>query len=235
MSTTTSEKLLREMLANAVHFGHRPSKWNPKMASYIHGKHSGVHVFDLNKTASALKTASDFLSGLSKEGKTILFVSTKQQAVHIVEEVATQCGMPHITHKWVPGLLTNFSTIKERIKYLKDLKDQESKGEFEKYTKKEALNLHKTIIKLQTALGGVQEMSKRPDALFIVDVVRDKIAVKEAAKLGIPIVGIVDSNADPSEIDFPIPGNDDAILSIGFLTKKIGEAIGKKKTAPVKN
>ena len=199
-NTSISEKLLRDMLKSAVHFGHRPTKWNPKMKSYIYGKHSGVHVFDLNKTADALVKAQEFLKECRKGNKTVLFVSTKQQAMNVVEEVAQECGMPHITHKWVPGLLTNFSTIKKRIKYLKDLKDQEAKGEFEKYTKKEALNLHKTIVKLQTALGGVQEMHERPDALIVIDVVRDEISVKEASKLGIPIIGIVDSNANPAII-----------------------------------
>ena len=139
--------------------------------------------------------------------------------------------MPKITQKWVPGLLTNFNTIKTRIKYLKDLKVQQNAGDFDKYTKKEALSLTKTIKKLQTALGGVEEMDKRPDALFVVDVLRDSIAVEEANKLGIPIVGVVDSNANPSNITYPIPGNDDAINSIQFLTKIIGEAIGKKKIA----
>ncbi len=226
-----SEKLLKDMLKNAVHFGHRPSKWNPKMKPYIYGKHSGVHVFDLNKTAKALGEACDFLQKTRKEGKTVLFVSTKQQAIDVVREAAEECGMPYITHKWVPGLLTNFSTIKKRIQYLKDLKDQEASGEFEKYTKKEALTLHKTIVKLQTALGGVQEMKEKPDALIVIDVVRDEIAVREAAKLGIPIVAIVDSTADPSSITHPIPGNDDAISSITFLIQTLGNALGKKKAA----
>lgn len=231
MTTDPSyEKLLKEMLENAVHFGHRPSKWNPKMAPYIHGKHSGVHIFDLNKTAECLARACEFLKTLSRENKTILFVSTKQQAVEIVHDTAEACGMPYITHKWVPGLLTNFSTIKQRIKYLKDLKAQEASGEFEKYTKKEALYRHKTIIKLQTALGGVQEMSKKPDALFLVDVTRDHIVVNEANKLGLPIIAITDSTANPQEITYPIPGNDDAIKSITFFLNKIGEAVGKKKT-----
>jgi len=228
-TNTSSEKTLKDMLKNAVHFGHRPSKWNPKMKSFIHGKHSGVHVFDLNQTASKLKEAQTFLKSCSKEGKVVLFVSTKQQAIEVVRDTAEECGMPYITHKWVPGLLTNFGTIKQRIKHLKDLKAQELSGEFEKYTKKEALERHKTIIKLQIALGGVQEMSKKPDAIFVVDVVRDQIAVKEAAKLGIPIIAIVDSNADPSNITYPIPGNDDAIKAITFLVKQIGAAIGPKK------
>jgi len=231
--TDTSEKLLKDMLKNGVHFGHRPTKWNPKMAPFIHGRYSGIHVFDLNKTSKALKEACDFLEKCSKEGKTVLFVGTKQQATRIVREIAEECGMPHITQKWVPGILTNFNTIKTRIKYLKDLKAQKEAGDFDKYTKKEALKLEKTTKKLQIALGGVEEMDKKPDALFIVDVVRDNIAVQEANKLKIPIVAIVDSNADPSNITYPIPGNDDAINSIQFLTKMAGDALGKKKVAKV--
>jgi small subunit ribosomal protein S2 len=229
--TDTTEKLLKEMLKNGVHFGHRPTKWNPKMAPYIYGRHSGVHVFDLNKTADALKAADEFLKQCSKEGKTVLFVGTKQQATQIVRDMAEECGMPYITHKWVPGLLTNFDTIKKRIKYLKDLKSQKLAGDFDKYTKKEGLKLEKTTKKLQDALGGVEEMNRRPDALFIVDVVRDSIAVKEAKKLNIPIVGVVDSNADPSPITYPIPGNDDAVNSIKFLVSAIGKSLGKKKVA----
>jgi small subunit ribosomal protein S2 len=145
--------------------------------------------------------------------------------------MAEECGMPYITHKWVPGLLTNFDTIKKRIKYLKDLKSQKLAGDFDKYTKKEGLKLEKTTKKLQDALGGVEEMNRRPDALFIVDVVRDSIAVKEAKKLNIPIVGVVDSNADPSPITYPIPGNDDAVNSIKFLVSAIGKSLGKKKVA----
>ncbi|MDP2624882.1 MAG: 30S ribosomal protein S2 [Candidatus Peregrinibacteria bacterium] len=228
-AATDPEKFLKEMIQNAVHFGHKPSKWNPKMASYIHGKHSGVHVFDLHQTAEALSKAAEFLKECSKNNKTVLFVGTKAQAIRIVEETAKGCGMPYISHKWVAGLLTNFSTIKKRIKYLKDLKEQEASGELDKYTKKEALGLKKTIIKLEAAFGGVQELDKKPDAVFVVDVVRDNIAVEEAFKLKIPIIAIVDSNADPSKITYPIPGNDDAINSIEFFVKFIGEAIGKKK------
>src|SRR3989338_4825541 len=177
MNTSVDEKLLKDMLAHAVHFGHRPSKWNPKMAAYIYGKYSGVHVFDLKKTAIALEESCKFLQRLSSEGKTVLFVSTKQQAIKIVEDVAKECGMPHITHKWVPGLLTNFNTIKKRIKYLQTLKEQQKAGELDKYTKKEALGFKKTIEKLEDALGGVQEMHKLPDVLLVVDVVREKIAI----------------------------------------------------------
>lgn len=217
------------MLKAGVHFGHRPTKWNPKMKSFLHGKHSGVHVFDLNKTAQGLEDACEFLKKCRKEGKVVLFVGTKQQATRTVQEVAEGCGMPHITHKWVGGLLTNFSNIKKRIKYLKDLRIQEEAGDFDKYTKKEALTLRKTIAKLENALGGVSEMAKKPDALIVVDVVRDNIAVSEAKKLGIPVIAMLDSNADPSGITYPIPANDDAINSIQFVIQALGSALGKAK------
>lgn len=228
-ATADTQKLLKDMAQNAVHFGHRTAKWNPRMAKYLYGKKSGVHVFDLNKTAIALEAACEFLKKTSKEGKTILFVGTKAQAVKIVEETAKSCGMPYISHKWIAGLLTNFTTIKKRIKYLKELKEQEAKGELDKYTKKEALGIQKTIVKLESALGGVQDMEKRPDVVLVMDVVRDHIAVEEAAKLGIPIVAVVDSNANPKNITFPIPGNDDALNSITFLIEHMADAIGKKK------
>ncbi|HCW32082.1 MAG: 30S ribosomal protein S2, small subunit ribosomal protein S2 [Candidatus Peregrinibacteria bacterium GW2011_GWF2_39_17] len=229
MTKLTGDKMLQEMLKNAVHFGHRPSKWNPKMAPYIYGKYSGVHVFDLHKTAEALEQATQFLSRCVKEGKIVLFVSTKQQAVRIVEEVAKECNMPYITHKWVPGLLTNFESIKKRINYLKSLKEQQKNGDFDKYTKKEALELGKTIEKLEAMLGGVQDIKKLPDALFVVDILREKIAVVEAKKLNIPVVGIVDSNVDPTMVTFPIPGNDDAVNSINFLVRTVGDAIKDSK------
>lgn len=231
MATTASdkEKLLKEMIKNAVHFGHKPSKWNPKMKPYLYGKHDGVHIFDLNKTATALESATEFLRQCVRDGKMVLFVSTKAQAIQIMKDTAEACGMPYITQKWVPGLLTNFATIKKRIKYLRDLKEQEASGELDKYTKKEALKMKKTIVKLQEALGGLENLTKRPDVLFLVDVVRDHIAVEEANKLNIPIVAIVDSNGDPTRITYPIPGNDDAINSLDFLVKKIGGALERRK------
>lgn len=225
MALTLSESLLREMLKCGVHFGHKPAKWNPKMAPFIHGKHSGVHVFDLNQTAYALKAACDFLEDLTKQGKTVLFVGTKQQATRIVDEVAKAKKMPHITHKWVAGLLTNFSSIKKRIKYLSDLKERDRMGDFDKYTKKEALSLRKTITKLENALGGVSEMNKLPDALIVVDVVREKIAIREARKINIPVIALVDSNGNPEGINFPIPANDDAVSSIQFMVETLGNAI----------
>ena len=226
----TSEKELKEMLKNAVHFGHATRKWNPKMKKFIYGEKQGIHIFDLGKTYEAMKKALDFLKKSSKEGRTILFVSTKQQATNLVKEAAIECKMPYVTQKWVAGLLTNFKTIQKRIKYLKKLKKEEATGEFSKYTKKEVVNFKKTINKLEISLGGVQDLEKLPQVVIIFDVHRDSIAVKEAAKKGIQIVGITDSNADPSEIDYPIPGNDDAIKSLKYLVSKIKEAIleGKK-------
>ncbi|MFA6527943.1 MAG: 30S ribosomal protein S2 [Candidatus Gracilibacteria bacterium] len=232
------QKELKEMLKNAVHFGHATAKWNPYMKKFIHGERQGIHVFDLNKTYDALNSALDFLKQSSKEGKIILFVNTKQQATDLVREAALDCKMPYVTQKWVPGLITNFQTIKQRIRYLKKLKEEEITGEFAKYTKKEGLNLKKTINKLETALGGVQELNRIPDVVLMFDVSRDTNAVKEASRAGVRIVGITDSNADPKKIDFPIPANDDAIKSLTYLTKKFTEAIkdgkaGASNSSPV--
>jgi len=224
----TDEKLLKEMFENAVHVGHRTQKWNPKMKKYLYGELSGLHIIDLEKTLECFNEALAFMSKTISEGKTILFVSTKPQSVKLIEDLSDICNMPYVSQKWIPGLLTNFPTVKRRIKYLADLREQEASGEFEKYTKKEASSLKKTIDKLQTSLGGVQNLSKRPDAVFVVDVVRDKIVVKEANKLKIPIIALIDSNSEPSTVDYPIPANDDAMKSLRYLLGKIGEVLKKK-------
>ncbi|EKD48186.1 MAG: 30S ribosomal protein S2 [uncultured bacterium] len=223
-------KELKEMLKNAVHFGHATSKWNPKMKKYIYGEKQGIHVFDLEKTQACLEKALDFLSKSVKEGKTVMFISTKQQVTDLVKEAAKDCGVPYVTQKWVPGLLTNFRTIKQRIRYLKKLKDEETTGEFSKYTKKEASELKKTINKLEISLGGVQDLMKPPDIVIILDVYRDEIAVKEASRTGVKIIGLADSNANPSLIDYPIPANDDAIKSLTYMVNKFKDTIkaGKK-------
>lgn len=213
------------MLANAVHFGHKTAKWNPKMAPYLHTKRNGVHIFDLNKTYQGLMEATEFLKGAVKQGKTVLFVSTKQQATHLVREAAEKCRMPYVTSKWIPGLLTNFKTIHARVKHLDTLKADDESGELEKYTKKEILNLRKKIQKLENALGGVASLEKPPQVVFVLDVVRDKIAVAEAKKVGATVVAVVDSNANPDGIDYIIPANDDAIKSITFLISKISDAV----------
>ncbi len=219
----------QDMFEHAVHIGHRTQKWNPRMKKFLYGDRNGIHIINLERTKKYLDSALVFLSKLASEGKNVLFVSTKPQSLGLVETAAKAAGMPYVTHRWIPGLLTNFSTIKNRIKYLAKLKEEEASGEFEKYTKKEASKLKKTIDKLEAALGGVQNMTDKPDCVFVIDVVRDKIAVYEANRLGVPVVGIVDSNADPSGIDYPIPGNDDAIRSIEFYCNAVAEIIKENK------
>jgi len=230
MTTKNNDKLVKELLENAVHYGHSSSKWNPRMAPYIYGKKRGIHLFDLSQTAEMLQSAAEFLTASAKEGKTILFVTTKQQAEGLMKNAADACGMPYVVQKWVSGLLTNFDTIKGRIRRLKQLKEDRESGMFDKFTKKEVVGFNKQIDKLQVALGGVEDMNKLPKVLFVLDANRDINAVREAKKLGIPVVAMVDSNADPSLIDYPIPGNDDAIKSITFIINYLRDAVmaGKK-------
>lgn len=216
---------LREMLEAAVHFGHQTQKWNPKMRKFLYGSKNGVHIFDLEKTQEYLEKALDYLKRSAAAGKVILFVSTKPQAAHLIREAAEATKMPYVIHKWLGGLLTNFSTMKQRIRYFRTLKEQEKSGDFQKYTKKEASELRKKIEKLEAALGGVRELDRLPDVIFLADVVRDRIVVKEANKMKVPVVGITDSNADPDGIAHPIPANDDAIKSLTYLILKVKDAI----------
>lgn len=219
-----SDKTIKEMFDNYVHVGHRTHKWNPKMKKFIYTEKNGVHIINLEKTATLLEDALNYLKKVSSEGRTVLFVSTKPQVVKLLEDTAKDCKMPYVVAKWIPGMLTNFSTIKNRIKYLADLKQQRDTGEFSKYTKKEVAKLNKVITQLTESLGGVENVSRKPDVLFVVDVVRDAIVVKEARKLGIPVVGIVDTNADPDTVDFPIPANDDALKSLKYLLNAVKAA-----------
>lgn len=223
-----ADKIVEEMFKNAVHIGHRTEKWDPRMKKFLYAEQNGFHVINLEKTAVNLDKALKFMSKLMIEGKIILFASTKPQSLKLVEDLAKSCKMPYVVSKWISGLLTNFPTIKKRIKYLSDLKEREAAGEFEKYTKKEASSLRKTIDKLQIALGGVSNLDSKPDAVFVVDVVRDAIVVKEANKLKIPVVALVDSNANPTSIDYPIPANDDALKPLSYLLGKIQETLTKK-------
>lgn len=223
--------LMREMLANAVHFGHKTAKWNPKMAPYLFSKRNGVHVFDLNQTYQGLMNATEFLRGMGAQGRTVLFVSTKPQATRLIREEAEKCGMPYVTSKWIPGLLTNFKTIRTRVKYMLHLKEERENGGFEKYTKKEISGFNKEIEKLEKGLGGVAHLEKIPDVVFVLDCARDHIAVQEAQKMKTTVVAVVDSNVDPDGIGYPIPGNDDAIKSISFLVGHLSAALqdGQKK------
>lgn len=222
---------LKEMLEAAVHFGHKTQRWNPKMKKYIHTTKNGVHIFDLEKTGECLEKATSFLNHEVALGKRVLLVSTKPQAADLIKSAAMDTQMPYVVHKWMGGLLTNFSTMKQRIKYYKKLRDEEKSGELGKYTKKEASMLKKDIVKLESALGGVRDMDRVPDILFVADAVRDKIVIKEANKLNIPVVAIVDSNADPEGIDYPIPGNDDAIKSLTYLINMVKNAMLTKKSS----
>ena len=224
-----SDISLKEMAKSAVHFGHPTSRWNPKMKPYIYGARHGIHIFDLKITARKLVEALEFLNRMAKDKKEVLFVGTKQQCRRLLNEIKDETGMPIVTDKWIPGLLTNFKTIKERIDYFKQLKDDDASGNLTKYTKKEQMKLRKKIQDLSVSLSGVENMRGRPDVLFVADIVRDNISVTEAKKLGIPVVGIVDTNADPDKVDYPIPANDDAIKSLEYILGLAKEAVQVKK------
>ena len=224
-----SKSQIEELFKNAVHVGHRTHKWNPRMKKYIYTDRGGIHIINLEKTLDCMNKALDFLSSSVAEGKNILFVSTKPQSVKLLRDAADGCGMPYVVGKWIPGFLTNFPTIKSRIKYLANLKDQKANGEFDKYTKKEVVKFDKEIDRLQVALGGVQHITKKPDVVFVLDVVRDAIVVKEARKLKIPVVGITDTNSDPTTVDYPIPANDDALKALKYLMGKVVEAVKSPK------
>lgn len=225
---------VEEMIDNAVHFGHKTKKWNSHIRPYLYGAVNGVHLFDLEKTKVEFEKLLDYLQKVVSEGKTILFVSTKPQTAELVPNLAAIHDFPYVTQKWYGGLLTNFSTMKERIRYFKNLKEQQSTGEFEKYTKKEVVKFEKEIAKLENALGGIQNMRRLPDVLFVVDGKRDLIAIKEARKLNIPVVGFCDSNSDPDDYDLFVPANDDAMKSLQYLLGKVEEAFKQATPKPAK-
>ena len=206
-----SPENLKRLLVAGLHFGHKNEKWNPKMKPYLYGIKNGIHIFDLEKTAVKLEEALRFLGKSASEGKVIMLVSTKQQTKEIIPDMAKALGLPYITEKWFGGLLTNWNTTKERIKELRDLKRERDETAFSKYLKKERNQKMKQIAKLEGWLGGIEKLDKKPDVLFVLDTVRDNIAVKEANKCGIPVVGMADSNSNPDLLTYPIPGNDDAI------------------------
>jgi len=216
---------LNEMLENAVHFGHYTNKWNPKMRPYIWGDRKNVHIIDLHKTVEYLDAAVDFLKKEKDAGKTILIVSTKQQTVPTVKALAETLKMPSVTYKWIPGLLTNFKTVNSRVREMKKIKTMIEDGSIDKYSKKEASKMMKEMKKLEERLGGVKDMTKKPSCLFVVDTVRDRIAVEEAKKLGIPVIGFVDTNSDPDLIDYIIPANDDAIKSVKYILNFIEKTL----------
>lgn len=216
---------LRELLEVGAHFGHQKSRWNPAMRPYIFGLRGGVYVIDLQKTVVLLQEAIQFARDLAAQGKIALFVGTKKQAQEIVVREAKRCEMYYVEERWLGGLLTNWSTVKRSIDKLKELESLETDAKFAHLTKKERLTLAKTRSRLEKTLSGIKEMGRRPDVVFVVDVGRESIAVDEANKLGIPVIGIVDTNSDPSRIDFPVPANDDAIRSIELITSRIADAV----------
>jgi small subunit ribosomal protein S2 len=220
-----AETQLQDLLEAGVHFGHQSSRWNPKMKRYIFAARNGIHIIDLQKTLRALHEAQQAVRDVTLEGDRVLFVCTKRQLRPIIEAEASRCGGYWVTERWLGGMLTNFSTIKKQIRRLKELERGLDEGAYEFYTKKEQLLLQREREKLDKYLGGVKDMGRLPGALFVVDARKELIAVKEAKKLGIPVIAIADTNADPDMIDFPIPGNDDAIRSVQLISGSMADAI----------
>ncbi|HXG76479.1 MAG TPA: 30S ribosomal protein S2 [Gaiellaceae bacterium] len=225
---------MRELLEAGVHFGHQTRRWNPKMRRYIFGERSGIYIIDLTKTLELLEEAHAFARNLAERGGTMLFVGTKKQAQDAVAEHASRVGMPYVNHRWLGGLLTNWRTISERIAYLHDLRRLKTEGQLDLLPPKERIAMEAELEKLEANLGGVADMKRQPDAVFVIDLKKEALAVREARRLGIPIVGLVDTNADPDEADLVIPGNDDAIRSCNLVTRVVADGLeaGRQKVAP---
>jgi small subunit ribosomal protein S2 len=224
---------MKQLLEAGVHFGHQTRRWNPKMERYIFTERNGIYIIDLQKTVKKFEEAYNFVRSLGEQGGTILFVGTKKQAQDSVKEEAERSGMYFVNQRWLGGTLTNFSTIQKRIDRLHALKEQEQDGTFDVLPKKEVIILRKEMDRLEKFLGGIKNMKRLPDALFIIDPRKERIAVAEARKLGIPIVGIVDTNCDPDEIDYVIPANDDAIRAVKLLTARIADALIETKQGEI--
>jgi small subunit ribosomal protein S2 len=220
-----SDVSMRQMLEAGVHFGHQTRYWNPKMGPFIFGHRNKIHIINLEKTVPLFQDSMNFLGTLAANGGRILFVGTKRAARDAIREEALRCGMPYVNHRWLGGMLTNFKTIRQSIKRLKELEAMFDDGSIERFNKKEALNLSRERGKLEQSLGGIKNMEGLPDALYVIDVGHEKIAVTEANKLGIPVVGVVDTNNDPSRVDYVIPGNDDAIRAVRLYIAGAADAV----------
>ena len=216
---------MRQMLEAGVHFGHQTRRWNPKMKRFIFGERNGIYIIDLEQTLTRVETAYNFVRDLSANGGTVLFIGTKKQAQDPVRSYAEKCGMSYVNERWLGGMLTNFETIAKRVSKMQEYERMRISGEFDSMPKKEALLLGRELEKLQKNLGGIRNMSKRPDAVFILDTKKEHIAVTEANKLKIPVIAVVDTNVDPDVVQFPIPGNDDAIRANALMSRVIAEAI----------
>jgi small subunit ribosomal protein S2 len=216
---------MKDLLEAGVHFGHQTKRWNPKMKEFIFGERNGIYIIDLGKTVKLFREAEDFVTNLAAEGRTILFVGTKRQAQDVIAEEAQRCAMFFVNERWLGGLLTNFATIQRSLGRLRDLETMASDGRYDTLSKKEIARAEKERRKLQKNLEGIRGMSRLPDAVFVVDTKKEKIAVDEARKLKIPVIGIVDTNCDPDEVDFVIPGNDDALRAIRLFASRIADAV----------
>jgi small subunit ribosomal protein S2 len=216
---------MKELLEAGVHFGHQTKRWNPKMKEYIFGERNGIYIIDLQKTLKMFKEASKFVTELAVEGKVVLFVGTKRQAQDAIAEEATRCGMFYINQRWLGGLLTNWTTVQKSVKRLQEIDEMAADGRYDLLTKKEVIRLERERKHLQANLAGIKNMRRLPDAVFVVDSNNEQIAVKEARKLGIPVVAVVDTNCDPTLVDYIIPGNDDALRAIRLFTSKIADSI----------
>ncbi|MGD0970111.1 MAG: 30S ribosomal protein S2 [Desulfobaccales bacterium] len=221
---------MKELLEAGVHFGHQTRRWNPKMGPYIFGARNGIHIIDLQKTVQFFKTAYNYVVERVADGGLVLFVGTKKQAQDAIAEEAKRCGMFFVNHRWLGGMLTNFSTISRSIARLKEFEAMKEDGSLRRFPKKEVLMMEKKAAKLERSLGGIKNMGRLPDIVYVVDPRKEDIAVMEARKVHVPLVSIVDSNCDPTEVDYPIPGNDDAIRAIRLLTSRVADAVleGKK-------
>ena len=220
-----SQFTMKALLEAGVHFGHQTRRWNPKMAPYIFGSRNGIHIIDLQKTLRMANESYDFMRELAAAGGRVLFVGTKRQARDAVKEESSRAGQYYVNHRWLGGMLTNFQTVQQSVRKMKELKRKKEEGVFDLITKKEALKLQNDLDKLERTLGGVEEMTRLPDCLFVIDVQKEELAVKEAQKLGIPVVAVVDSNCNPTGIDYVVPGNDDAIRAVRLFCSKIADAI----------
>ena len=222
---------MRQMLEAGVHFGHQTRYWNPRMAPYIFGARGKIHIINLEKTLPLFTDATNFVSGLAQKRGTMLFVGTKRSARDAIKEEAERCGMPHVSQRWLGGMLTNFRTVKQSVARLKEIEAMATDGSFDKLVKHEVMGLLREKEKLEKSLGGIKNMNALPDALFVIDIGHEDIAVKEAKKLGIPVVAVVDTNYDPSLVDYAIPGNDDAIRAVQLYARAIADAVLERKAA----
>ncbi len=222
---------MKQLLEAGVHFGHQTRRWNPKMAPYIYGERNGIHIIDLRQTVEQIRTSIDYVRDLVADGGVLLFVGTKKQAASAVAQAAEHAGMPYVNYRWLGGMLTNFNTIQKRIFYMKELERMEESGEMQARHKKERLRLRRELEKLQANLGGVASLTRVPDAIFVVDVNNEQTAVKEAQRLGMKVLALVDSNCDPDPVDLVIPGNDDAIRSAELIAMALADACREGREA----